>query len=417
MREIVSEAGRAAQRRPSGDRWRPTHATRPSWRHRVALTTCVALGIILFASEAAPAFTLKLVFPDGQPMTYGTACSGDGCLQGGQILGSTDSKGEISLPDAPDRVIEFRRDGIDLSQVGEGVASGRLMPTGARATVVLSRLLVGHTPAIDAVETDIAARINEARRARGLPAAVLEERLSRAADMQAAWLARNSLGHPLPVLSHVGQYATTLAFRLGAVSYAEPAAGSELAAAGASPTVALEDWLASAAHRDPMLAPGPQLIGVAQVGSVIIVDMHPPCHGCPPATPAPGASGPPARSGTPAAPTNSASSGSGGGGNSGGDGSRAASCGAEQLRVKRLRTRRGRLRLSVGVECLRSGASYKLTIMQRPSRSILRTRAIRGAGTILLALRPSRTTRTLRVKLKRNGRAIAARSIARRSSR
>ncbi|MEY2442836.1 MAG: hypothetical protein QOJ46_2262, partial [bacterium] len=60
------------------------------------------------------------------------------------------------------------------------------------------------------------------------------------------------------------------------------------------------------------------------------------------------------------------------------------------------------------------GDRYTLSILQRPARTVLARRRIRGAGTLLLALRPSRTTRSLRVKLKRNGRAVLARSISRR---
>jgi len=89
----------------------------------------------------------------------------------------------------------------------------------------------------------------------------------------------------------------------------------------------------------------------------------------------------------------------------------ASSCGAEQLHARRLRNRNRRLRVRVRVGCLGRGASYKLSVMQRPSRSILARRTISRAGTITLALRPSRTTRALGIQLRRNGRVVAARSV------
>jgi hypothetical protein len=101
------------------------------------------------------------------------------------------------------------------------------------------------------------------------------------------------------------------------------------------------------------------------------------------------------------------------GGGSSGSGGASSSCRAERLTVRRLRALHGRLRLRVGVQCLRSGATYRLSVLQRPSRSILRTRRVRAAGAMTLSLRPSRTTRSLRIKLKRNGRAVAERSVSR----
>lgn len=392
---------------------------------RVMLVVPLATAVVLWVCTDAPATTLKLVFSDGQPMTYGSACSGEGCLVRGAGVQSTDAAGEVVLADAPDRVVEYRRDGIALMDVPLGVASGRLLAVGERATVVLARMLLAGEPAVDAVESDLVARINAERGARALAPAVLNTRLSAAADLQATWLNGSSPGLPLPLLSHIGPFGSTLSFRLGEVSFPEPAGGAEVAAAGLSSPEAISAWMASEPHRDQLLAPGALLIGVAKVGSVMIVTTHPPCAGCEPlpAGSGPGALGPdgralggtpasggtPAGLGTPASPAASAVAGSGGRAGS--------SCGDEGLGVRRLRARNGRLRLRVAVRCLRSGARYTLSVSQRPSRSILATRKIDGRGPITLALRPSRRTRTLRISLKRGRRVVAGRSVNRRPAR
>ena len=411
MGKILIGAQSEADRSVPRAGWVPPRRTARSGLRRAVVAAWVAMGLVLLAAPDAPAFTLKLVFPDGQPMTYGSACNGDGCLQRGAITGYTDFNGEISLGKPSDGIVEYRRDGIDLSQVRAGDASGRVRAEGAQATVVLPWLLSGTTPALDAVEADVAARVNEARRARGLAPATLDGRLSTAADLHATWLSSGNFGLGLPALSHLGPYNSTLAFRLGSVSFPEPVSGSEIAAAGSSAAEVITTWLGSAPHRERVLEPGPLLLGVARVGNVIIVDTHPPCTTCPQTASATGDARAPARTGTPV-PLSGSSTGGGATG-PGSSGARAASCGAERLRVKRLRNRRGRMRLSVGVQCLRPGARYTLSIMQRPSQSVLLTRRIPGAGTLLLALRPRRTTHTLRIKLKRNGAAIAARSVRR----
>jgi hypothetical protein len=261
------------------------------------------------------------------------------------------------------------------------------------------------------------ARINAERAARALPLAALNTRLSMAADFQATWLTINAVGLTLPVLSHIGPFGSTLPFRLAEVSFPEPGGGAEIAAAGLTAADALSYWMASGPHADQILAPGPLLIGVAQAGSVIVVTLHPPCAGCerePPAGSSAGVLGPggqvapggPASPGTLATPGTSAVSGSGD--RAGG------SCGRERLRVRRLRTRNGRLRLRVTVRCARAGARYTLSVVQRPSRTLLTRRKLPASRATTLALRPARTTRTLRIKLKRNGRVVAAQSVNRR---
>ena len=410
MRRILIDAARGvACRRPSegGDTPQATSA----WAHRLALASWLAVGLFLTAARAAPAVTLKLTFSDGQPMTYGSACAGEGCLAGGAGA-LTDAAGEVPLAGEPGAVVEYRRDGIDLAQAPDGAAAGRLTTTSQRTTVVLPRLLLGSAPQIDAVESEIVARINDARTARGLTPAVVNPRLSAAADLHATWLDSAGADLPLPILSHEGPFGSTLAFRLGEVSFPEPTGAAEMAAAGMTPAQALVGWLASAAHRDLVLAPGPQLIGVADVGRVIVVDTHAPCAGCQPAdgTPVSGgaeaptsAAGPARADGAPAA--------------SGGAGARphsTSSCDREKLGVRRMGARQGRLRLRITVRCMQPGARYRLTVLQRPSRSILTTRTIPAAGAITLTLRPARRTHTLRLKLKRNGRAVAARSVVRR---
>jgi hypothetical protein len=286
-------------------------------------------------------------------------------------------------------------------------------------------MLFGSAPDVDAAESDLVAQINSARAAQGLAPAVLDVRLSRAADLQATWLASGVIGLALPALSHLGPFGTTPAFRLGEVSFPEPATGGEIASGGATPAEAMTMWLASAPHRDQLLAPVAPLIGVGEAGSVIIVDLHAPCGGCQALSPGAGAPGALSPAGVPAAtsagvkagaPTgpSAPNHGSSSSASSPSSSSSSSSCRVEQMRVQHLRTLHGRLRLSVGVQCLRPGARYTLSVLQRPSRSLLATRRVRGAGTLLLALRPSRTTRSLRVKLKRNGRAVLARSVSRR---
>ena len=141
-------------------------------------------------------------------------------------------------------------------------------------------MLLAGAPAVDAVESDVVARINAERAARALPRAVQNTRLSMAADMQATWLTISAVGLGFPVLSHLGPFGSTLPFRLGEVSFPVPEGGAEIAATGLTAADAFSYWMASAPHVDQMLAPGAMLIGVAKVGSVIVVTMHPPCPGC-----------------------------------------------------------------------------------------------------------------------------------------
>lgn len=354
--------------------------------------------------------TLKLAFPDGQAMTHGSACRGAGCLQQGADIEAADAAGVVVVPDGSDRTIEYRRDGIDLAQAPAGDASGQVQPAGTRATVVLPHLLSGTDPVVDAAESDVVARINAERSARGLPPAELSMRLSTAADYQATWLSGNAAGVLLPILSHIGPFGSTLPFRLGEVSFPQPTTGAEIASVGATPAEALTSWLASTLHRELVLAPGALILGVGRVGSVIIVETHPPCSGC--SDSAPVNSG----SGAAVPPRPAGAGGSGGAPAAPRPASAVPSCGVERLGVRRLRDRHKRMRLRVDVRCLRRGVRYSLSVIQRPSMASLTTRKIKGAGTIPLSLRPARTTRTLRIKLKRAGRAVAVRSVNRRTA-
>jgi uncharacterized protein YkwD len=382
----------------------------------VALVLALAAGFGLHAAGGAAAFTLKLVFPDGSPMTYGSACAGEGCLQRGDRLQPTDADGEVVLADGPGRAIEYRREGIALARVPPGTASGRLVAIGERTTVVLSRLLAGSAPGVDPAESDLVARLNEARAADGLPLAQLNAPLSAAADMQAAWLTRSGVTYERPDLFHVGPFDTTVSFRRGEVSLPDPAVGGEVAEAGAANAgEAVSDWLASEPHREQVLAPGRLLIGVGRVSGFIVVDTHPPCAGCeqagpgiraagplpPPAAAAPGALRPVAASPAPTATMPVATSRVA---------DRARSCGREQLRVRRLGDRDGRLRLRVRTSCLRH-ARYALIVREGTSGRVLRTREISRAETMTLHLRPSRTARSLRIELRRNDRAVVARAV------
>ncbi|MEY2514437.1 MAG: hypothetical protein QOJ89_1795 [bacterium] len=390
-------------------------------RHRsrcivVLLSLAAAAGLPALAARDAGAFTLKLAFPNGQPMTYGSACAGSGCLEHGVGLSGTDDAGEVDLPGQP-KDVEYRRDGIDLSQAPPGTASGGMPVVADSATVTMAHLLLPGAPEVDAVESDLVARINEARVAEGLTPAQINHRLAASADLQAAWLARSAMPFDRLDLLHVGQYDTTLGFRRAEVSFPGPTQDGEVAATGASNAEAVGDWLASPLHRATLLAPGAALIGAARAGGFLVVQTHPPCANCeqagtgvrsddvsppPPLSPlspatAAGASG-----------TTSGSGASGGAGDAGS----APPCARELLAVRRLADRRQRVRVRVDTECLRPGARYSLLVRQNATGKMLVTRRITHAGRVTLRLRPSRRARSLRVKLKRDGRAVGARTLS-----
>jgi uncharacterized protein YkwD len=377
----------------AGGRRRPC-----SWIRRVALVLSFACAYALQAAGDAVAFTLKLTFPAGQPMTYGSGCAGVGCLDGAGGVAHTNDDGEIVLADGA-RTIEYRRDGITLSeQVPAAAASGTLTAVGDRATVVLPRMLTGSSPDLDASESDLVARINEARSSQGLAPARLDGRLSASADLQAAWLARSGPTTDQADLLHVGPWQTTVAFRLGEVSFPNAGTGAEVGEIGGTPEEAVADWMASPAHRELLLARGPTLIGAAQVGSYMIVDLHPPCVGCEQTKtgfPATGVAPPPAAEAT--------------------SGSIAPApvpaCGRERLRVRRLANARRQVRLRVQTQCLRRGTVYALRIRQNATGRVLVTRRIASAGAVTLRLRPRSGARTLHIELERGGRAIVRNSL------
>ena len=70
------------------------------------------------------------------------------------------------------------------------------------------------------------------------------------------------------------------------------------------------------------------------------------------------------------------------------------------------------MRLRVAVHCLQPGARYVLLVRQGATGRLLRTLRVTRAGLLTLRLRPSRTAKQLRIKLKRDGRAIAARTMS-----
>jgi uncharacterized protein YkwD len=375
---------------------------------RVVLGLSLACAFALQAAGDAAAFTLKLAFPDGQPMTYGSGCAGVDCLDSGSGVARTDAAGEIVLAGRP-RTIEYRRDGITLSaQVPPGAASGTLTTLGDRATVVLPRMMTGSSPDLDASESDLVARINEARSAQGLAPAQLNGRLSASADLQAAWLARSGLTMDHADLMHVGPWQTTVAFRLGEVSFPNAIAGAEVAEIGGTPAQAVSDWMASPPHRELLLARGPMLIGTAQIASFIVVDLHPACAGCEQAGTghrSTGAALPPAALAL-APPTIAAAATTGGSAPAS-----ARSCGRERLRIRRRANVRRRVRLSVQTQCLRRGSAYELRIRQDATGRVLVTRRIASAGAVRLRLHPTSKARTLRIELIRDGRAIVANSM------
>ena len=320
--------------------------------------------------------------------------------------------GEVRLAAAPDAIAEYRRDGIDLSVAPAGVAAGQAHTAGGRTTVVLPRMLQGTAPAVDAIETEIVTRINQARRAQGLAPAQLDARLSTAADLQATWLSANGVDLILPLLSHIGPFGSTISFRLGEVSFPRARErrgdrrGRHHAGRGAvdvAGVLAAPRCRAGAGGAADRRRPGRQRHRGRHARAVRGLRGAGTRRGARGASGSPtggsGAGGPGAQ-GAPATPGTEGAAG------------HAASCGAERLRVRRLRPRHGRQRVRVTVGCLRPGAGYTLAVLQRPSRKRLARRTIAGAGTITLALRPARGARALRIKLKRNGRAVAARTIA-----
>ena len=148
----------------------------------------------------------------------------------------------------------------------------------------------------------------------------------------------------------------------------------------------------------------------------MVVQTHPLCAGCEQAgtgvrsstvTP------PPTLAPVPAGGTHIAAGAAGATGVSTGSSLAAApACGRERLTVRRLADRRQRVRVRVGVQCLRPGRGYALLVRQNATGRVLATRRISRAGGVTLRLRPTRRARSLRVELKRDGRAIAARSLS-----
>lgn len=349
-------------------------------------------------------------------MTYGSACAGLGCLQSNSGVVTTDDNGQAVVSVGPGQTIEYRRDGIALGQAPVGVASGALLAVGSAATVTLPHLLLGSAPAVDPVESDLVARLNQARAAQGLPLDQLNSRLSASADLQAAYLYQSGISYIQPDLFHIGPFQTTMEFRHGEVSLPDPGSGAEVVEGGGTVDETISDWMASPPHREVIFAPGAQLIGVGRVGAFTVVDTHPLCAGC-------DEDGPGARLGTaptgptapaPAPPPPAATTS----GSSVVDGPVPArpvpSCGREQLATQRLRATRDKLvRLKIGMHCLREGAGYLLIVRQGETGRILSTRRITRARTVTLSLRPARTATQLRVKLERDSRVtVAARTIS-----
>ncbi len=410
MRAIVSRV-LEARARPC----RVASASRLRVR-RFAVALSVAVCFSAASAAEAPAFTLTLAFPDGRPMTYGSACAGLGCMARNQGIDTTDDRGQVQLPNAA-RTIEYRRNGIVLSAAPIGVASGTHVAVGSAGTVTLPRMLVGSGPGVDAGESDLVARLNEARAAQGLPLAQINPRLSAAADLQATWLTQSGVTFSEPNMFHEGPFGTDLAFRHGEVSMPDPGSGGEVAEAGGSVAETVFDWLSSADHRQHILAPGQLLMGVAHVGEFRIVQTHRPCDGCerlgtgtrlgatpapppvlapppppPPPPPVPVVAAPTTGSGTATATTSR------------------PSCGREKLTIRRLQARPGTVRLRASIQCLRRGARYVLLIRQGTSGRLLKSLRIKRAGRMTLGLRPGPSVNRLRIRLKRDGRVILVRT-------
>lgn len=407
MHPKVWGIGRAGRESPA-----PVRRGHWSRKRRVAAALALAVGCGAGATVEAQARTLKLVFPDGKPMTYGSACAGLGCLDRNDRVAPTDDRGEVRLPDAP-RTIEYRRDGINLAGPPVGAVSGTTLAVTDAVTVVLPRLLIGSAPAVDASESEVIARINDARAAQGLPVARLSPQLSTASDMQATWLSQSGVMPTQSQRFHVGPFGSEVAFRHAEVSLPDAWSGAEVAGAAGTAGETVEDWLGSALHRSLVLAPGPMIIGAARVGVFTIVETHEPCTGCeqpvtpPPPPPPPPPVAPPAAPATrpPPPPPAAATSGS-----STQAQSRAA-CLSEQLATQRLRKRAGRVRLRIVTHCLRKGARYVLMVRQGTRGRLLRTVRIKSAGSTMLRLRPTRGATRLGIRLKRDGHVIVGRML------
>jgi hypothetical protein len=368
-----------------------------------------------FSVAEAGATTLTLAFPDGQPMTYGSACAGIGCMARNDHVGTTDERGQVKLAGAA-RTIEYRRDGIILAALPAGVASGATVAIGDQATVILPRLLTGRAPGVDADESDLVARLNEARAALGLPMAQINPRLAAAADLQASWLTQSGVTFDEAGSFHEGPFGTGIAFRHGEVSLPDPDSGGEVAEAGATTDETVSDWLSSAEHRREVLAPGQMLIGAARVGAFTIVETHKPCDGCDrvgtgtrlgavPASVAPAPIAPPPPPPPPppvAAPTASTTGAS--------TAAPRPSCGRERLTARRLQSRPGQVRLRVSIQCLRPGARYLLLVRQGTVGRLLKSLRIKRAGKTTLTLRPGPSVNRMRMRLKRDGHVIAVRT-------
>ena len=89
MRVILS--GKLEHR--AATRGRATAIAR-SWSRRGCVVLSLAAGMVASAAADAGAVTLRLAFPDGQPMTHGSACAGLGCLASGRGA-AVDERGEV----------------------------------------------------------------------------------------------------------------------------------------------------------------------------------------------------------------------------------------------------------------------------------------------------------------------------------
>lgn len=370
---------------------------------RAGLAVLAAAVLSLLAAAAAPAFTLRLAFEDGRPMTFGSACAGAGCLSRDDGVEPTDARGEIRLDAAPGATVEYRRDGVALVPLASGLAAGSVVVGGDRATVVLPRILTPSAPGVDAAESDLVARLNDERAAAGLPLAQINSRLAAAADFHAAWLVQSAVPYDAVARFHVGPFGSTIGFRLGEASFPDGSGGGEIVAGGMTPPAAVAGWMGSAPHREAVLAPGRLLVGPASVGGFVVVATHDPCTGCEEAGPGVGVGL--AGAAAPAPPVAAATtSGSGAG--------VVPACGREQLRIRRLKAlKAGVLRVRVQAACLRPGAAYALVVREGRAGRILAKRRLPAGGTIVLRLRPAQRAQALRVRLKRDRRSIRAQSL------
>ena len=238
-------------------------------------------------------------------------------------------------------------------------------------------MLIGSAPAVDAVESDLVARLNEARAAQGLPLAQLNPKLSAAADYQATWLAQSGVDDPAarPLPRRAVRFRPRVPPRRGvapgrgrrAARSPRPAARStRRCPTGCRPRSIARSCSRRAGCSSAPAAPARSSSSRRTARATGASRPAPGRAGTPPLPPivAPAAVAPTpvvaAPAAAPAPPPRPA-------------------CGRERFAARRLANRGGRVRLRVAMRCLRPGARYVLLIRQGTTGRLLRTMRVKRA--------------------------------------